>query len=105
MRICQSEMSHVFGNTYKEEDGEVSPNIISILPSVTKLLLVRGEVGLGELPPDPLLPGDGVHGDAGVARALHVLRVGQPQQDLAHALLRQRVDQSCSGIMFQFCRI
>ena len=24
MRICQSEMSHVFGNTYKEEDGEVS---------------------------------------------------------------------------------
>ena len=25
MRICQSEMSHVFGNTYKEEDGEVSP--------------------------------------------------------------------------------
>jgi len=23
MRICQSEMSHVFGNTYKEEDGEV----------------------------------------------------------------------------------
>ena len=40
MRICQSEMSHVFGNTYKEEDGEVSPNIISILPNVTKLLLV-----------------------------------------------------------------
>lgn len=23
MRICQSEMSHVFGNNYKEEDGEV----------------------------------------------------------------------------------
>ena len=67
--------------------------------------LIPGEVRLCELPPDPLLPGDGVHGDAGVARPLNVLRVRQPQQDLAHALLRQRVDQSCSGFMFQFWRI
>ena len=72
---------------------------------IQNLTFIPGEVCLRELPPDPLLPGDGVHGDAGVARALHVLRVGQPQQDLAHALLRQRVDQSCSGFMFQFWRI
>ena len=56
--------------------------------------MLPGEVGLRQLPPDPLLPGDGVHGDAGVARPLHVLRVRQPQQDLAHALLGQRVHQA-----------
>ena len=53
-----------------------------------------GEVRLRELPPDPLLPRDGVHGDARVARPLHVLRVRQPQQDLADTLLRQRIHQT-----------
>ena len=38
MRICQSEMSHVFGNTYKEEDGEVSPT--SVITKCYKLLLI-----------------------------------------------------------------
>ena len=49
---------------------------------------------LGELPPDPLLPGDRVHGDAGVPGPLDVLGVREPEQDLPDALLRQRVDQT-----------
>ncbi len=56
------------------------------------------EVVPGQLLPDPLLPGDGVHGDAGVGGALHVLRVGEAEQDFADALFGQRVDEAGAAL-------
>lgn len=52
---------------------------------------------LCQLPPEPLLPGDGVHGNAGVRGPIQVLGVGQSEQDLPDALLGQRVHQAGRG--------
>ena len=35
MRLCASEMAHVFGTTYKEEDSEVSARSSEISTTVT----------------------------------------------------------------------
>ena len=54
--------------------------------------LLLAEMRLNQFPPNPLLSGDGVHGEAGSSGALHVLRVGKAKKDFADAFLRQTGD-------------